>query len=1011
MGSMLNVARRYYDLGLTPIPCEPRSKKPACEWAQWQHRRPSWEELEQVWHDAINRFGENLNIATILGEAHGLCAIDVDDPEAFRIARIFNKFPDEDLETWITLSHRGGALIFRYPNGYDLPSKAPNEFWGAELLGNKRILVLPPSIHPSGTPYRWAQGYSPDQTPLADLPIHLLSIFIGDQLLKQMTHSVTRPQNDYGNSNGLPAWARSVVALLKPHWQEGWRHDAALSLTGTLAKRGVPKEVAESILRELVREANDPEVKDRLRALMDTYDRLAEGESVLAWQGLERVLDEDTLKALDRLLPEPPRNGQRPTLATADQPDALDQALTDRNLAKLFAQLVKDQVFYVPEWGWLRYETGRWRRASDAEIAALAMEVIPRYYTEQALNAPPERRREFLEYALKCHSRHRLNNALELAKGLLLARPDEFDRYPYLLNCLNGVVDLRTGNLLPHDPSLRLTQLCPVAYNPDATAPTWQRFLSDVFLGDQDLISFVQRALGYSLTGDTSERVFFIAWGSGHNGKSTLFGTIQRLLGDYAKTVTTDALLKRREQADTHPTGLADLYGVRLAVASETEEGKHLATARVKALTGRDRIKARYMRRDYFEFEPTAKIWLFTNHRPVISDTTPAMWKRLILIPFRAHFDPDSPQCDKRMPEKLWAEREGILAWLVQGCLAWQREGLNPPPVVREATKEYQSEMDKIGAWITERCEVDPKAVTPFADLYADYEAWCREQGDEPMSKRRFGDRLSEKGFPPATQRLSGGAKARKGLRLRPHPPQNPDDPSLIPNEPSDPSDRSDPSSDITPINSEKVSEISEIRSLRSLGHSPLVTPENPPIACHRDEKVSIPPSPCCGEPIEPDEEGIGVCVGCGRCWQWEGTSWRPADLPEGDPPTDPADPPTQPNQPDADFVVTEVWIDQWASDPPPAHPTVDDLETGEGIPVADLPPLSTQEAVCLHCGHREHAIPTGLLPPLCPACRSPMQWASDPPPTDPDPLSLALERLADLSDQLSDAEKEGGQP
>jgi putative DNA primase/helicase len=772
---ILEVAYHYYKLGFTPIPCEPKSKKPACEWAQWQHRRPSWEELEVVWRDAIERFGDQVNIATILGKAHGLCAVDIDSPEAFRQARQAIGLTEDDLRTWTVLSHRGGALIFRYPKGHNLPSKVSNELWGAELLGDRHLQMLPPSIHPKGTTYCWLKGREPEQIPLADIPEPLLFAFIGERP-KLTPRSVTLPQNGHGDGNGLPAWAHAVIALLRPYWQEGWRHDTALALAGVFAKRGVPKEIAENILRKLTREAGDNEVKDRLRALMDTYERLAEGESVLAWQGLERVLDDETLQALDRLLPEPPRNGHCPILATADRPDDLDQALTDRNLAKLFAQLVKDQVLYVPEWGWLRYETGRWRRASDAEIAALAMEVIPRYYTEQALNAPPERRREFLEYALKCHSRHRINNALELAKGLLLARPDEFDRHPYLLNCLNGVVDLRTGNLLPHDPSLRLTQLCPVAYNPDATAPTWQRFLSDVFLGDQDLISFMQRALGYSLTGDTSERVFFIAWGSGHNGKSTLFGTVQRILGDYAKTVATDALLKRREQADTHPTGLADLYGVRFAIASETEEGKHLATARVKALTGRDRVKARYMRRDYFEFEPTAKIWLFTNHRPVISDTTPAMWKRLILIPFRAHFDPDSPQCDKRMPEKLWAEREGILAWLVQGCLAWQREGLNPPPIVREATKEYQSEMDKIGAWIAERCEVDPKAVTPFADLYADYEAWCREQGDEPMSKRRFGDRLSEKGFPPTPQPLPGGVKARKGLRLRPDQPNQPTD-------------------------------------------------------------------------------------------------------------------------------------------------------------------------------------------------------------------------------------------
>jgi hypothetical protein len=304
------------------------------------------------------------------------------------------------------------------------------------------------------------------------------------------------------------------------------------------------------------------------------------------------------------------------------------------------------------------------------------------------------------------------------------------------------------------------------------------------------------------------------------------------------------------------------------------------------------------------------------------------MWKRLILIPFRAHFDPDSPQCDKRMPEKLWAEREGILAWLVQGCLAWQREGLNPPPVVREATKEYQSEMDKIGAWITERCEVDPKAVTPFADLYADYEAWCREQGDEPMSKRRFGDRLSEKGFPPTPQPLPGGVKARKGLRLR---PDQPDQPTDFPTDRPCADCAVVPNFQDNPIETEKLPRNSQTSAQEHNSTNPL-------IACHRVEKVSIPPSPCCGEPIEPNEDGIGVCVGCGRRWQWTEASWHPADPPEGDAPTgedrgdklsprkgDPPDSsaPTPADLPPADpaFVDTDQWLAEWASDPPPADP------------------------------------------------------------------------------------------
>jgi len=304
--SILKVAQRYYELGLTPIPCEPLSKKSACAWAQWEYRRPSWEELEQVWYDAINRFGENLNIATILGKAHNLCAVDIDNPQAFLQARQAIGLTENDLRTWTILSHRGGALIFRYPKNHDLPSKVSNEQFGAELHGNRHLRMLPPSIHPEGTPYRWLKGYEPDQIPLVDIPEALLLAFIGERP-KLTPRSVTLPQNGHGNGNGLPAWAHAIIALLKPHWQEGWRHDTALALAGVFAKRGIPKETAEAILWELVRETGDSEAKDRLRALMDTYERLAEGESVLAWQGLERVLDEEILQALDRLLPNPPR--------------------------------------------------------------------------------------------------------------------------------------------------------------------------------------------------------------------------------------------------------------------------------------------------------------------------------------------------------------------------------------------------------------------------------------------------------------------------------------------------------------------------------------------------------------------------------------------------------------------------------------------------------------------------------------------------------------------------------
>jgi putative DNA primase/helicase len=324
------------------------------------------------------------------------------------------------------------------------------------------------------------------------------------------------------------------------------------------------------------------------------------------------------------------------------------------------------------------------------------------------------------------------------------------------------------GTLIPHDPKLKLTKICSASYYPDAYAPTWEKFLQDVFLGDEELIAFMQRALGYSITGDTSEQVLFIAWGLGSNGKSTLFRTIQHILGDYARSVAKDALMKRNGKGDTHPTAIANLVGCRFALLQETEEGRQLDASAIKWVTGGDKITARFLYRDYFEFYPEFKVWLVTNYKPVVADTTYAFWRRLILIPFRAIFD--ERRRDREMPNKLWAERDGILTWLVQGCLRWQEDGLNPPKVIMEATKEYQTEMDALQQWLEDCCVADPKAETHFADLYASYTEWCKERDETPVSKRKFGERLSEKGYESVLIRdsvLGKPVKARRGLRLK----------------------------------------------------------------------------------------------------------------------------------------------------------------------------------------------------------------------------------------------------
>ena len=302
-----DVAHRYYERGFTPIPCEPRSKKPVCKWSQWQYRRPTWDELEQVWRKALQKYGGNVNIATILGRAHGLCAVDIDNPEAFKQARQAIGLKEEDIATWTTLSHRGGALIFRYPDGDDLPSKLTNKTWGAELLGNERILMLPPSTHPEGTRYRWVTGYSPDKIQLKDIPEALLHAFVGESpneaqpLGRSVAEKVSMPDVEGASlSEGTvslrplsPAQKRSLKAILVPYWIEGYRHDLALSLGGLLAKEGVAREDAWDLVCQIAAEAKDMEWKDRERAVRDSFERLWKGESVVGYKRLEEIVGED----------------------------------------------------------------------------------------------------------------------------------------------------------------------------------------------------------------------------------------------------------------------------------------------------------------------------------------------------------------------------------------------------------------------------------------------------------------------------------------------------------------------------------------------------------------------------------------------------------------------------------------------------------------------------------------------------------------------------------------------
>ena len=428
---------------------------------------------------------------------------------------------------------------------------------------------------------------------------------------------------------------------------------------------------------------------------------------------------------------------------------------TDLGNSERFISRHGQNVLYCYAWGkWLVWTGARWERDEGGKVHRLAKATVRSMYQEAAQAEDEGERKALAAHATRSEAEARIKAMLELAKSEEPISAEELDARPWFLNVQNGTIDLRSGNLRPHRQEDFISKIAPVSYAPDAEAPTWAAFLERV-LPDEELRGFVQRAVGYSATGDTSEQCMVINHGTGANGKSTFQEAISAALGDYAMRAPTEMLLAKR--AAGIPNDVARLKGARFVAASETEEGRRLAESLIKDLTGQDTITARFMRAEWFDFQPTHKLWLSTNHKPEIRGTDNAIWRRIRLIPWSVTIPP--AEQDKRLAAKLRDELPGILAWIVNGCLEWQRIGLQPPDEVRRATGRYRAEMDVLAAFIDEECIVAEHASATAKALYSGYKDWCDENGERPESQRRFGGRLKERGF--VSGRMTTGT--RKG--------------------------------------------------------------------------------------------------------------------------------------------------------------------------------------------------------------------------------------------------------
>jgi putative DNA primase/helicase len=719
----LDIALGYIARGWSPVPIPYRQKRPVLE---------DWPSLRITAATASNYFnGQPQNIGIILGEASGgLADVDLDCPEAIAVAgyllprtdAIFGRPSARDAHRLyrVTEPSEKAVEVLDDPDRFDGKSRLVELRRGGD---NGAQTVFPGSTHKeTGEAITWETTGEPSEADADDLVRRVKLV--------------------------------AAAALLARGWPgEGRRHEASLTLGGFLNRAGISTRQAKLFAEAVSKAAGDPEWRDRVRAM-----EVSPGAHRQGFPALKDWLGEKRAKAVADWLGYAERAGDA---GTADRDpegsadfDPIAPRFSDEGLALDFATRHRDGLRYVAAWSrWLEWTGCRWQEDDTLRAFDLARAICR-------------------EGAAACNNKSngRISSAKTVAAVVSLARSDrrlaavvdQWDADPWLLNTPGGVVDLRTGETRKHRLEDFMTKA--TAVTPGVDSPRWLAFLDRVTGGDRELRDYLQRLAGYALTGSTREHVLPYAHGNGGNGKGVFIGAIAGAMGSYHKTAPIETFTA--SNGDRHPTELAMLRGARLVTAQETEEGRRWAESRIKMLTGGDVVSARFMRGDFFEFQPQFTLLIAGNHKPGLRSVDEAIRRRFHLIPFTVTIGAD--ERDETLPEKLKAEWPGILAWAIEGCLEWQRQGLNPPAVVRAATDAYLDGQDALGAWLEEACDVEPNAWTARTELYASWQAWAERSREFVLPRARLFDALEARGF--ADKRQPGkGTRGFQGLRVRQH--------------------------------------------------------------------------------------------------------------------------------------------------------------------------------------------------------------------------------------------------
>jgi putative DNA primase/helicase len=703
-GRNIKLLGYYVNEGIKLVRLDGRTRKPIDH--EWQLAKIPLEDVEKH----VSRRG---GLGWQCGEASGwISAVDNDWREAIQLAPRF--LPDtlrgakgrEDPSHYIYRSPGLGFHSFRGLDGTEIISlKASNN-------GRGHQIAVAPTIHPEKGPYYFVGGYNP--AAVAELD-----------------------QDELRRRAGMLAVASLLARILPPSRGEGGggRHDLMLALVGYMLRNG---ESADAVTEMLVaaweyRKAPREGVEDVRRGVRDTASRLARNEPATGGRRLGELYPKLPEKIADFL------GWERPNLREQRR----HYMRTDLGNAERFIDTHRDHVLWCPaRKSYLWWDGERYAWDERGEAVKLAHGTARSIFHEAADAKSEEEQKAISKWALASQNEARINAMLSQARPYLAVSMGELDRDPWLVNCQNGTLDLRTGKLKDHDPGDRITKIVPVDYDPDAPAPRFNQFLKEALVDDA-LIKFVKRYSGYTLTGITRERLLAILYGVGKNGKTTLTELLHEVLGDYARNTDVETLLIKRYQGVGND--VAALKGARFVSAAEVEKGRRLAESKVKQLTGRDTVTARFLFGENFDFKPEFKLWLSTNNKPVILGTDDAIWDRIRLIPFTKRFD--GHNADPKLPDKLRNELAGVFAWMVEGCLEWQEHGLEEPKTVTDATRQYREEMDTLTSFLDETCVIGPNYRVLAEGLYQCYAMWCDKSGERKDPKKAFVARLKERGF------------------------------------------------------------------------------------------------------------------------------------------------------------------------------------------------------------------------------------------------------------------------